>query len=148
MIAKWDETLKLGQYRRYQSWDSLGEYRLGRKRTVEEMGFEYLRKKRGWKFRDGWVKYRRRSDMMSNVTYIRWETVPQNGCIMTERYSRNFRMRGERKTTKGVQRRRPSRTMWREWKKRAEVKMLSSFERCISDRENLVGLLDSLIYMW
>jgi len=29
MIAKcvWDEKDKLGQYRRYQSWDSLGEYR-------------------------------------------------------------------------------------------------------------------------
>jgi len=42
MIAKcvWDETTKLGQYRRYQSWDSLGEYRLKRKGRVKEIGFK------------------------------------------------------------------------------------------------------------
>jgi len=41
MIAKcvWDEKTKLGQYRRYQSWDSLGEYRLRKKGRVKEMSF-------------------------------------------------------------------------------------------------------------
>jgi len=42
MIAKyvWDEKTKLGQYRSYQSWDSLGEYRLRRKGRVNEIGFQ------------------------------------------------------------------------------------------------------------
>jgi len=35
----WDEKDKLGQYRRYQFWDSLGEYRLRRKGIVKHMGF-------------------------------------------------------------------------------------------------------------
>jgi len=34
--------------------------------------------------------------------------------------------------------RRPSRTMWREWKKRAEVRRLTSFEKFTCVRENLV----------
>jgi len=33
-----DEKMKPGQYRRYQSRDSLGEYRLRRKRRVKELG--------------------------------------------------------------------------------------------------------------
>jgi len=44
MCARWKT--KLGQYRRYKSWDSLCEYRLRRKGRVEEMGFQ-LFKKRG-----------------------------------------------------------------------------------------------------
>jgi len=53
MIAKCvrDKKTKLGQYRRYQSWDSLGEYRLRRKGRVNEMGFQLLKEKRGWKNR-------------------------------------------------------------------------------------------------
>jgi len=35
MCIRWKE--KLGQYRRYQSWDSLDEYRLKRKGRVKEM---------------------------------------------------------------------------------------------------------------
>jgi len=35
-----NERIKLGQYQRYQSWHSLGEYRLRRKGRVKEMGFE------------------------------------------------------------------------------------------------------------
>jgi len=40
LIAKcvWDEKTKPGQYRRCQSWDSLGKYRLRRKGKVKEMG--------------------------------------------------------------------------------------------------------------
>jgi len=37
----------LGQYRRYQSWDSLYEYRLRRKGRVKEMSFQFLKEKRG-----------------------------------------------------------------------------------------------------
>jgi len=40
---------------------------------------------------------------------------------------------------------RPSTTMGREWKKRAEVRRLTSFERFICERENLV--FDYLIYL-
>jgi len=41
MTAKWvgDEKDKLGQYRRYQSWDSLGEYRLKEERKSERDEF-------------------------------------------------------------------------------------------------------------
>jgi len=50
MIAEnmWDETMKLGQYRIYQSLDSLGEGR------VKEIAYTYLtfKKKRGWNIRD------------------------------------------------------------------------------------------------
>jgi len=38
MCVKWKD--EAGQYRRYQSWDSLDEYRLRRKGRVIEMGFQ------------------------------------------------------------------------------------------------------------
>jgi len=41
--------------RGYQSWDSLGEYRLRRIGRVKEMGFQLLKKKRVWKIRDSRV---------------------------------------------------------------------------------------------
>jgi len=46
MIAKcvWDEKTKLGQYRIYQSWDSLGENRLRRKGRGKRWVFNFLRK--------------------------------------------------------------------------------------------------------
>jgi len=56
-----------------------------------------------------------------------------------------FKTRGKRRATKGDKRGRLSTTMWREWKKRAEVRKLTSFERFICVRENLV--FDSLIYL-
>jgi len=49
------------------------------------------------------------------------------------------------RATKGDKRGRPSRTIWRERKKRAEVRRLTSFERFICERENFV--FDSLIYL-
>jgi len=58
-ICVWDEKTKLGQYRRYQSWDSIGEYRLRRKGKVKEMGFQLLKEKRGWKIRHRRVWNRR-----------------------------------------------------------------------------------------
>jgi len=68
MIAKcvWDEKTKLGQYRKYQSWDGLGKYRLRRKRRVEEMGFQLVKEKRGWKIRH------RRVEIGEGVTW--WTT--------------------------------------------------------------------------
>jgi len=42
---------------------------------------------------------------MSNVTEIRWQTVPQNRSIMIERSVRNFKTRGERRATKSDKRR-------------------------------------------
>jgi len=67
MIAKcmWDEKMKLGQYRIYQSWDSLGEYRLRRKGRVKEMVFQLVKGKRGWKIRHRRVWNRRKSDVWS-----------------------------------------------------------------------------------
>jgi len=54
--------------------------------------------------------------------------------------------RGERRATKGDKRGRPSTTMWRERKQRAEViRRLTSFERFVCERKNLV--VDSLIYL-
>jgi len=64
---------------------------------------------------------------------------------MIERYICYFKTRGERRATKGDKRGRPSTTMWRERKKRAEVRRLTSFERFICERKNFV--LDSLIYL-
>jgi len=81
---------------------------------------------------------------MSNVKQIRWETVPQSMSRLITRYICYFKTRGERRATKGDKRGRPSTTMWRERKKRAELKRLTSFDKCICDRENLV--FDSLIY--
>jgi len=54
---------------------------------------------------------------------------------MIERSICYFKTRGERRATKGDEIGRPSKTMWREWKKRTEVRRLTS---------NFV--LDSLIY--
>jgi len=70
MIAKcvWDEKTTLGQYQRYQSWDSLGdEYRLRRKRRVKEIGFQLLKEKRGWKI---WTCYHHHSDCVFTLTFI------------------------------------------------------------------------------
>jgi len=59
-----------------------------------------------------------------------------------ERYVCYFKTRGERRATKD-KRRRLSKTMWRAWTKRVEVRRLTSFERFICETENLV--FDSLI---
>jgi len=64
---------------------------------------------------------------------------------MIERSIWYFKTRGERRVTKGDKRKRPSTTMWREWKKKVEVRRLTSFERFICERENFV--FDSLIYL-
>jgi len=75
---------------------------------------------------------------MTNVTYIRYEIIPQNCSRMIIRSICNFKTRGERRATKGDQKRRPNTTMWGEWKERAEVRRLTSFERFICVRENLI----------
>jgi len=54
---------------------------------------------------------------------------------MIERSICYFKARGERRGTKGDKRGRPSTTMWRDWKKRTEVRRLTSFERFICERE-------------
>jgi len=82
---------------------------------------------------------------MSNVMWIIWETVPQNRSRMIVRSVCNFKTRGERRATKHDQRRRPSRTMWREWKKIAEVGRLTCFDRFICEKENLI--FDSITYL-
>jgi len=65
---------------------------------------------------------------------------------MIERSICYFKTRGERRATKGDKRGRPSTTMGREYKKRAEVRRFkTSFERFICERENLV--FDSFIYL-
>jgi len=64
---------------------------------------------------------------------------------MIERSICYFKTRGERRATKGDKRGRPSTTIGRERKKRAEVRRLTSFERFIYERENF--LFDSLIYL-
>jgi len=52
-----------------------------------------------------------------------------------------FKMRDERRATKGDKRGRTSTTMFREWKMRAEVKRLTSFERFICVRERTLYLI-------
>jgi len=64
---------------------------------------------------------------------------------MIERSVCYFKTKGERRATKGDKRGRPSTTMGREWKKRVEVRRLTSFERFICERVNFV--FDSLIYL-
>jgi len=122
MIAKWgwDETTKLGQHLRYQSWDSLDEYRLKRKITVKKMSFQLFKKKSGWKIRDRyefnvgeevtwWATWRRSDGRLLHKTTYR--TQIQKDLFAIER------------------RRRPSRTMQREWKKRAYGKKFEKFCR-------------------
>ena len=78
----WDETTKLGQYRRYQSRGNPGEYRLRRKRKMKKMSFKLFEKKRGRQIRYRWVERRfRRSEMMRELTKIRREIVPQDRSI-------------------------------------------------------------------
>jgi len=56
-----------------------------------------------------------------------------------------FKTRGERRATKGDKRGRPSTTMRRDRKKRAEVRRLTRFERFICERERTLYLILSFI---
>jgi len=85
MIAKCvrDETTKLCQYRRYQSWDSLGNYRLRRKGRVKEMGFNLLRKREVERSDTGefeigegmtwWTTWRRWDGKLFHKTGAEWQ---------------------------------------------------------------------------
>jgi len=54
---------------------------------------------------------KRRSDVMNNLTQMRWKIVPQNRSRMTERSICYFKTRGERRAIKGDKRGTPSTTM-------------------------------------
>jgi len=143
MIAKWlwDEKDKLGQYRRYQFWDSLGEYRLRRKGRVKEMSFQLLKEKRGWKIRQRRVWNRRRVTWWT--TWRRWDgglfhKQEQNG----RKIYLIFKTRGERRAIEGDTRGRLSTTMGREWKKSRGKKVDQFWDLYV--RENLAS--HSLIY--
>jgi len=142
----WDETTKLGQYRRYQSRGSPGEYRLRRKRKVKKMSFELFEKKRGRQIRYRWVESRcRRSEMMRELTKIRREIIPQDRSTVRERSVWNSETRSISGTIKGDKRWGASRTIWCEWKKRTEIRRVTSLKRFVCERENFV--LNSLIYL-
>jgi len=79
------------------------------------------------------------------ATWRRWRLFNKNRSKMIERFVCNFKMRGKWRAIKSDKRGRPSRTMWRKWKKRAEVKWLTSFERFICKRDQIV--LNYLIYL-
>jgi len=69
MIAKfvWNEMTKLGQYRRYQSWDILGEYRQGGKEEWKRWFFNFFRKKEVERLDTGEFKIGVGSDVNVNV---------------------------------------------------------------------------------
>jgi len=99
-----------------------------------------------------WIKWDAKNIKYDTIT--RWDEqcdVDQTGDCSTnrnrmiERYVCNFKARGERRATEGDKRRKPSTTMWRERKKKAEVRRLNRFGRFICEKENLV--FDSLIYL-